>query len=197
MKVAILLTILIFVVLTTTSSVFSQSKNRTVQWPEIPLSNRNMIGAAGTEVLAQIEVLEIKEISVAGKSITIGQPFAADDNWITDLTIRLKNVSDQTFSLIQIDLILPEIMPGGPLVSLCYGCGGLGIRQSITPGEEVEMKVVFQQWVTDQIKSKSNPSSITKAQIQHISVKKPDGKKLFSGCIRTADQKSACPKSSQ
>ena len=61
------------------------------------------------------------------------------------------------------------------------------------PGDEFEMKVVFQQWVTDQIKSKSNLSSITKAQIQHISVKQPDGKKLLSGCIRTADQKNACP----
>ena len=197
MKPTLLLTISTFVLLATTSSVFSQSRNRTLQWPEIPLSNRNMIGAPGTEVLAQIEVLEIKDISVAAKSITIGQPFASDDNWVTNLTLRVKNISDQTFSSIQIDLILPEIMPGGPLVSLFYGSGGAGIRQSITPGDEFEMKVVAQQWVTDQIKSKSNPSSITKAQIQHISVKQPDGKKLFSGCIRTTDQKNACPSTSQ
>ena len=196
MKAALLLTISDFVLLATTS-VFSQSKNRTLQWPEIPLSNRNMIGAPGTEVLAQIEVLEVKDISVAGKSITIGQPFAADDNWVTNLTLRLKNISNQTFSSIQIDLILPEIMPGGPLVSLFYGAGGAGMGQSISPGDEFEMKVVAQQWVTDQIKSKSDPSSITKAQIQHISVKQPDGKKLFSGCIRTADQKNACPTPSQ
>jgi hypothetical protein len=180
-----------------TVSVFSQSKNRTLQWAEIPLSNRNMAGAPGTEVLAQVEVLEVKEISVAGKSITIGEPFAADDNWLTNLTFRLKNISNQTFSSIQIDLILPEIMPGGPLVSLCYGCGGVGMGRSMMPGDEVEMKVVFQQWVTDQIKSKSNPSAITKAQIQHVSVKQPDGKKLFGGCIRTADQKNACPTTSQ
>ena len=197
MKAARLLTVLAVVLLATTTSAFSQTKNRTLQWPEIPLSNRNMIGAPGTEVLAQVEVLEVKDISVAGKSITIGQPFAADDNWVTNLTLRLKNVSNQIFSIIQIDLILPEIMPGGPLVSLCYGCGGVGMGQSISPGDEFEMKVVFQNWVTDQIKSKSDPSSITKAQIQHISVKQPDGKKLFSGCIRTADQKNACPTPSQ
>ena len=93
-------------------------------------------------------------------------------------------------------MILPEIMPGGPLVSLCYGCGAVGMGKSITPGEEFEMKVVFQQWVTDQIKSKSNLSSITKAQIQNISVKQPDGKKLLSGCLRAAYQKNACPKTS-
>ena len=31
-----------------TASVFSQSKNRTLQWAEIPLSNRNMVGAPET-----------------------------------------------------------------------------------------------------------------------------------------------------
>ena len=180
-----------------TVSVLSQNKNRTLQWNEIPWSNRNMVGAPGTEVLAQVEVLEVKEISVAGKSITIGEPFAADDNWITSLTLRVKNISNQSFASIQIDLILPEIMQGGPLVPLCYGCGGVGMGQSIAPGDEFEMKVAFQQWVTDQIKSKSNPSAITKAQIQHVSVKQSDGKKLFSGCIRTADQKNACPTPSQ
>ena len=192
-----LVPVILVCVFVASASVFSQTKNRTLQWAEIPLNNRNMVGAPGTEVLAQVEVLEVKDISVAGKSITIGEPFSADDNWLTNLTLRVKNISDQTFSSIQIDLIFPEVMPGGPLVSLCYGCGGVGMGQSITPGDEVEMKVVFQQWVTDQIKSKSNPSAITKAQIQHVSVKQPDGKKLFSGCIRTSDQKNACPTPSQ
>ena len=180
-----------------TVPVFSQNKNRTLQWAEIPINNRNWAGAPGTEVLAQVEVLEIKDISVAGKSITIGEPFAADDNWLTNLILRVKNISDQNFSSIQIDLILPEIMPEGPLVSLCYGCGRVGMGQSIAPGDEFEMKVAFQQWVTERINAKSNLSSITKAQIQHVSVKQPDGKTLFSGCIRTADKKNACPTPSQ
>lgn len=192
MKAALAIKISAFVLLAATS-VFSQSKNRTLQWAEIPISNRNTASAAGTEVLEQIEILEIKEISVAGKSITIGQPFAADDNWVTSLTIRVKNVSDQSLSSIQIDVILPEIMPGGPLVSLYYGYGDAGNGRSIMPGDEFEMKVVSQQWVTGQINSKSNLSSISKAQIQHISVKQTDGKKLLSGCIRTADPKNACP----
>ena len=179
------------------TSAFAQSKNRILQWAEIPISNLNTIGAPGTEVLQQIQVLEIKEISVSGKSITIGQPFAADDDWLVSLTLRVKNVSDQSFSSIQIDTILPEIMPGGPLVSLFYGSGAKGMPQIIKPGDEFEMKVASPQWVTDQIKSKSSLSAITKAQIQHISAKQPDGKKLLSGCIRTTDPKSACPTISQ
>jgi hypothetical protein len=195
MKPALGIRISAFVFLAATS-VLSQSRDRTFQWAEIPISNRNTVGAAGTQVLAQIEVLEIKDISVAGKSITMGQAFAADDNWLTSLTIRVKNISDQSFSSIQLNMILPEIMPGGPLVPLCYGCGGVGMERSIMPGDEFEMKVVFQQWVTERINAKSNLSSITKAQIQDISVKQTDGKKLLSGCMRTADQKNACPTNS-
>jgi hypothetical protein len=178
-----------------TVSVFSQTRNRTLQWAEIPISSSNTVGAPGTQVLAQIEALEIKDISVAGKSVTFGQPFAADDDWVTSLTLRVKNVSDQSFLSIQINMILPEIMPGGPLVSLFHGSANNG--KMIMPGDEFEMKVVAQQWVTDQIKSKSNSSSITKAQIQNISVNQPDGKKLLSGCIRTTDKKNACPANSQ
>lgn len=193
MKVALSIRIAAFVLLATTS-VFSQNRERTLRWAEIPISNRNTVSAvAGSQVLAQIDSLEIKDISVAGKSITMGQPFAADDNWITSLTIRLKNISDQNFKSIQINMVLPEIEDGGPLIPLCYGCGGVGTGRSVMPGDEVEMKVVFQQWVTDQIKSKSNPSLITKAEIHDITVMQSDGQRLLSGCMRTANQKSACP----
>ncbi len=181
------------VVLLATTSAFSQDKHRTLQWAEIPISNRNTVSAVGSQVLAQIESLEIKDISVAGKSITMGQPFAADDNWVTSLTMRVKNISNPNFVSIQINMFLPEIMPGGPLVSFFYKSGDAGTGRVTMPGDEFEMKVVFPQWVTDQIKSKSNPSLITKAEIHDITVIQSDGKKLLSGCIRTADQKSACP----
>ena len=193
MKVVLSIRIAVFVLLATTS-VFSQSKERTLRWAEIPISNRNTVSAvAGSQVLAQIESLEIKDISVAGKSITMGQPFAADDNWVTSLKLRVKNISDQNIKLIQINMMLPEIEDGGPLIPICYGCGGVGTGRSMMPGDEVQMKVVFQQWVTDQIKSKSNPSLITKAQIHDITVMQSDGKRLLSGCMRTTDPKSACP----
>ena len=193
MKAVLSIRVAAFVLLAATS-VFSQEKNRTLQWAEIPISNRNTVSAvAGSQVLAQIESLEIKDISVAGKSITMGQPFAAHDNWITSLTIRLKNLSDQNFKSIQINMVLPEIEDGGPLIPICYGCGGVGTGRSIMPGDEFEMKVVFPQWVTDQIKSKSNPSLITKAKIHDITVMQSDGQRLLSGCMRTADPKSACP----
>ena len=179
-------------VLLATTSVLSQTKERTLRWAEVPMNNRNTTSTVG-EVLAQIESLEMKDISVAGKSITMGQPFTADDSWITDLTIRVKNISDQNFKSIQINMFLPEIMPGGPLVSFFYKSGDAGTEQRTMPGDEFEMKVAFPQWVTDQINAKSKPSLITKAEIWHITVMQNDGKKLLSGCMRTADPKSACP----
>ena len=193
MKTALGISVAAFVLLATTS-VFPQDKKRTLQWAEIPISNRNTVSAVvDSQVLAQIESLEIKDISVAGKSITMGQPFAADDDWITSLTIRVKNISDQNFKSIQINMILPEIEDGGPLIPICYGCGRIGTGRATMPGEEFEMKVAFPEWVTGQIKSKSNPSLITKAEIHDITVIQSDGKRLLSGCIRTADPKSACP----
>jgi len=177
----------------TVTSVFSQSKNRIVQWSEPPVSNRNTTGSGDTQVLAQIEALEINDIAVAGKSITIGQFFATDDEWLKSLTVRVKNVSSQSISGAQMNLFLPEIMPGGPLVTLCYGCGDVGKGQSINPGEEVEMKLVLYSWLKDQINAKSSFSMITRAEIHDIIVTLPDGRKWLSGCVRTASSKNACP----
>jgi hypothetical protein len=146
-------------------------------------------------VLAQIEALEIVSVTVGSKSITIGEVFSADDLWLKTLTFRVKNVSNLSFSVAQLNLFLPEIMPGGPLVILCYGCGDdFGKVKHIAPGEEVEMKVAFYHWLTDQINAKSSLSKITKAEIQQLIVTQPDGQKWISRCVRTANPKNSCPK---
>ena len=146
-------------------------------------------------MLAQIETFEIVEVTVGGKSITIGEVFSADDLWLKTLTFRVKNISNLSFSLAQLNLFLPEIMPGGPLVTLCYGCGDtFGKVKHISPGEEVEMKVAFYNWLTDQINAKSDLSKITEAEIQQLIVTQPDGQKWISRCVRTANPKNACRK---
>jgi hypothetical protein len=184
---------LITFVLLSTASVFSQSKNRVVQWPEIIINPVNTTGSGYSPELAKFEALEITEIAVRGNSITVGEFFAADDEWLKNLTVRVKNISSLNISSIQMNLFLPEIMPGGPLVTLCYGCGSVGNGQSIMPGAEVEMKLVFYSWLADQIKAKSSLSLITRAEIQNIIVKLPDGRKWITACLRTANPKNACP----
>jgi len=183
----------IFVTLFSATSVFSQPKNRVVQWPEMILTPVNTPGSGYSQDLAKMEALEIIDIAVGGKSITIGQSFAADDEWLKNLTVRVKNVSDLNISSVQMDLFLPEIMPGGPLVTLCFGCGGVGKGQSILSGEEVELKLVLYSWLLDQINRKSSLSMITKAEIQEFVYTLPDGRKWLTRCLKTASLKNACP----
>jgi hypothetical protein len=39
--------------------------------------------------------LELVEIKVAGKSIILGQPFDADEKWLKNMTLRVKNISNK------------------------------------------------------------------------------------------------------
>ena len=183
----------IFVTLFSATSVFSQPKNRVVQWPEMNFTPVNTRASGYSQDLAKMEALEIIDIAVGGKSITIGQSFAADDEWLKNLTVRVKNVSDLNISSVQMDLFLPEIMPGGPLVTLGFGCGGVGKGQSILSGEEVELKLVLYSWLLDQINRKSSLSMITKAEIQEFVYTLPDGRKWLTRCLKTASPKNACP----
>ena len=176
------------------TTVFSQNKERILHWSE-PVNIISSPGSGYLAVLPQIEALEIVDITAGGKSLTIGEVFSADDLWLKSLTFRVKNVSDLSFSVAQLNLFLPEIMPGGPIVILCYGCGeAYGKVKNIAPGDEVEMKVAFYNWLTEQINAKSNLSSITKAEIRELIVTQPDGQKWMSRCVRTASPKNSCPK---
>lgn len=174
------------------TSAFSPGKNRIVQWHEPPISDRNTKSTTGKEVVSQIDVLEISDVTIDKKPIKLGQSFAADDNWLDKLTFRIKNVSSVELSKVQMNLFLPEIMPGGPLVAFCYGCGPT-LERSIAPDQEVEMKVVFYSWVAEQINKQSSLAAITKAEINDVTVTAADGKSWLSGCVRAVDPKNACP----
>jgi hypothetical protein len=186
------LVLALFVLVLSVTPVFSQSKNRILHWSE-PVSIINTPGSGYSEVLAQIEAFEIVDVTVGSKSITIGEVFSADDLWLKTLTFKVKNVSNLSFSIAQLTLFLPEIMPGGPLVTLCYG-DAFGKVKNIAPGEEVEMKVAFYNWLTDQINAKSDLSKITETEIQQLIVTRSDGQKWISRCVKTASAKNSCPK---
>ena len=174
----------------------SESKQRMVHWPENAINHAN-IKSAHSEMLEQIEMVEITDVTAGGKSVTLGQSFEADDEWLKTLSVRIKNVSQVTISIVQMNFFLPQLMPGGPLVVLCYGCGDVGKGETIDPGEEVEMKLVLYSWLLGQINSKSSLSKITRAEVWNMSVTQVDGRKFMSGCIKTTDQKNACPKPQQ
>jgi hypothetical protein len=172
--------------------VFPQNTEKILQWTNPPINHANLISAT-TKGLAQVDALEIVDISVSAKSVTIGKAFTAEDDWLQTLSFKIKNVSNNTITSVQINLFLPQIMPGGPQVPLCYGCGDTK-GKVIAPGEVVEVKTVFYDWVKKVILMKSSLSSITQAEIHDLIVTLPDGTKWSSSCMKAADLKNACPK---
>jgi hypothetical protein len=111
------------VTLLSATSVFSQNKDMMVQAPAKIITPVNTPDSGYAHELAKMKALENVDIAVGGKSITIGQFFPADDEGLQNLTGRVKDISILKISLVQMNLFLTELMPGGPLVTHCFGCG--------------------------------------------------------------------------
>ena len=175
------------------------SQSKFIVWPKEPGRFLRPAGTPGGQAnaLKQFDTFQIEEILVEGNPITIGQPFTASDDWLNDITIRIKNISQQTFGTIQVTLVLPEI-EGGPYIPVCYGCAADQRGKGFGPGDEVELKTLrsekFYSWVKTSIAEKRPLSTITTAQILLTLAKLPDGSSLLSECVRTANTINACPR---
>jgi hypothetical protein len=175
------------------------AQNKLIVWPKEPGRRIKPAGVPGgqSNALAQFDNFEIEDISVEGKSIIIGQPFSASDDWLNDIKVRIKNVSQQKFQVIQITLNLPQII-GGPIIPVCFGCALNDRQKGIAPGEEVELQTVhsdkFYNWVKNSISEKTSLSSITTAQIEVTWAVLWDGSELLSECVKAANPQNACPR---
>jgi hypothetical protein len=173
------------------------SQSKFIVWPKEPGHRIRPAGTPGgqTNALAQFDGFEIEEILVEGKPITIGQPFNASDDWLNDITIRVKNISQQKFATIQVTLVLPEIK-FGPDIPVCYGCAADQRGKFFNPGDEVELKTLrsdkFYNWVKTSVAEKTPLSTITTAQIRETLVILADGSSWWSECVRTANPLNAC-----
>jgi hypothetical protein len=95
------------------------------------------------------DAIAVTGIEVAGRAVTPGQPFAAGDDWLRGLTLRVKNVSPKPITYMQFSLSFPEARyhSGGVGHTLRYGsnaaAGGGNVPSAalLSPGEEAE--VVF------------------------------------------------------
>ena len=102
--------------------------------------------------------LRIIEVKVAGRAVTPNRPFAADDNWLVSLSLRIKNTSAKPIQTARLHLSLPETKyrAGGVGTSLQYGRRSFGrtaptAAKSLMPGEEAELS-----FVTDEFESTRN-----------------------------------------
>ena len=177
--------------------VFSQTQNKVIEWSKKPLGSNHERAGPGIEISREIDVAEIVDFMVDGKSIFINEPFAAGEDWLKGFTVRVRNASDQRLDSVQITLVLPQTKPDSPHVVFCYGCAAAQREKGINPGEVVELKMpgsVFYDWVRSRIEEKSSVSAISKAEIGYIFVKPFSGLTWYSGCMKTVNPKNACPR---
>lgn len=99
-------------------------------------------------IMTETKVLEIVDVKVAGESITIGQPFAADDDWLETLTFRVRNVSGKTITLFGFGIAFPELSAssvGAPGFSISFNAEtarrDAGAPKPLMANEEVDLKL--------------------------------------------------------
>jgi hypothetical protein len=102
--------VIALVLLLVASPAFSQSQSKVVQWSGNFSGSYHPKTAPEVQWFSQIDGLEIQGFAVGGKSITMREPFAADDDWLRDFTVRVKNVSQQTLLSIQLDLATGRLL---------------------------------------------------------------------------------------
>src|SRR2546423_10825676 len=129
---------LLAILLLAGAPVASQIKNRIIEWPEKSTFNSRTNTTPDNHVIDRIDEIEIESIVVEGQSVTIGEPFAAGDDWLREISFRVKNVSNRSIKHIQITLILPEIKHGPDIPYLCLACGRKA-ENPLLPGLETDL----------------------------------------------------------
>lgn len=172
-----------------------QTQTKLIEWQPKPMGSNNERWTGGQQLFRILDRVEIESLKV-GKPITIGQPFTADDDWLKNLVIRVRNISGQQISTIQVTLVLPQMGPGSPDVVYCYGCAAAENAKGIAAGESVDLKMIgdaFYDFVKMRATEKGGIAQINNAQIRDMHVTLPDNTRWVSGCIKTSDIKNACP----
>jgi hypothetical protein len=178
------------------------AQSRSIVWPK-ELGRIRPAGVPGgqADAVAQFDTLEIEDILVEGQSIIMGQPFDAGDDWLKHITIRLKNISEQRFSFIQVDLVFPQIRGKEAYwLPVFYPFTAEQRAQGFGPGEVIELTTWKDENILNRhlarIAEQAPLSTIMIAQIHSVLVILQDGSSRRSECIRTANPQNACPHSS-
>jgi hypothetical protein len=180
--------LLVFVsFLLTTAYVPAQESKRSLDWA-VPYPKENILlvfaGVGKSGVRTDIRALELVEVNVAGKLISIGQEFLADEDWIGSFTFRLKNTSQKPILSINIHFALPETHNGESSLgfTLPYGKGSSTDRSTevippILPGEEIELRFTEARYKShlEFFVKRSSMTSFKKVLIANIMVRFDDG----------------------
>ncbi|HWS99751.1 MAG TPA: hypothetical protein VN256_05700 [Pyrinomonadaceae bacterium] len=128
----------------------------------------------GRLVPADVVAVEIIEIKVAGVPVTLGKPFTAGEDWLKDLTVRVRNVSAKPIIWASMSFGLPEAKSdrdgrqgymGFPLEYMRGGIPKEGAPEmkAIMPGEEAELVCFSERYpgFKKQVEKEAGVKSIT------------------------------------
>ncbi|HWS54345.1 MAG TPA: hypothetical protein VN228_09470 [Pyrinomonadaceae bacterium] len=124
----------------------AQARDRLIDWdwkgPSRPLPIIKESGEEGAGVETHFVAVELVEVSAAGRSVEVGSPFAAGDEWVDDLKLKFRNVSGKPIASAVVFLSYPEARHEGGVMtfSLAYGTTAAArLLPAVAPGEEFEV----------------------------------------------------------
>jgi hypothetical protein len=155
-----------------------QAKNRLVPFPE---------WASSYDEDEEVP-LELVEIKVAGRQVILGQVFSADENWLKDMTLRVKNISNKPIIAFGVGGGLlggvGEELP--PHASFAYGIGWqwgkpfnpekerpFGV--ALKPGEIAELSYANVDDLTRKVLAKEGEGAFSKLKFMAPGVEYEDG----------------------
>ena len=177
-----------------------QSKDRIIEYP---VFSAGQIDSAekGLNPSGLKNVLELVDVKVAGRSVKIGQPFSADEDWMRSLVFTVKNTSQRSIIGARISFGLPETKNGDQSFgfSFEYGKGlSTGIasdeQKIIKPNEEFELKFNDAQYQRHKkfFSERSKLSSFNKIMIGVTTAKFEDDLIWATGCLRSSNPSNSC-----
>jgi hypothetical protein len=188
---------LLTVVLIAGLPVFSQDQSKVIEWPARSVFNSRTNTTPDNHTVDRIDDVEIQSITVEGRLVNFGETFNASDEWLKNISLRIKNISKKKIRQVQITLIMPEL---GPLHRiqiqyLCTECVRKVNPVSFDPGEvrELILPDPIYTWARNIINEQTTLAKISKAQVLVAYVTFADGTRVSSDCLKTSDARSKCP----
>lgn len=157
--------------------VFGQVKKRVLPFPE-------WSAASDEDEIA----LELAEIRVGGRPIILGQAFDADENWLKNMTLRVKNISKKAIVAFGLGGGLLEGINEElkPYASFQYGIGWKWGKQfapekgkpkgtTLKPGETLELSYANVDQLTRKVLAKAGEGVFCKLQFMAPAIQYADG----------------------
>src|SRR5439155_18578974 len=73
--------------------VFPQDQRKVIEWPTRSVYNSRTNTTPDNHIVDRIDDVEIEAITVEGQPINFGEQFNASDEWLKNISFRIKNVS--------------------------------------------------------------------------------------------------------